>query len=74
VFLWKELDVFINLLINLMFQRSVLYTTSYKTLTPIPVAVWFRRRSAAARLLGSRVRIPLRVCMFVSRECCMFCT
>ena len=57
-----------------MFQRPVLCTTAYTTLTPIPVAVRFRGKSAAARLLGSRVRIPLRVCMFVSCECCMFCT
>ena len=37
---------------------------------PIPVAVWSRRRSAAARLLGLRVRIPLRAWMSVSCECC----
>jgi hypothetical protein len=30
-----------------------------------------RRRSATARLLGSRVRIPLRVSMFVSCVCCV---
>ena len=52
-----------------MFQRYALYTTSYTTLTPTPVAGRFRRRSATARLLGSRIRIPLRSCMFVSCEC-----
>jgi hypothetical protein len=32
-----------------------------------------RRRSAAARLLGLRVRIPLRASMFVSCVCCVLC-
>ena len=30
-----------------------------------------KRRSAAARLLGSQFRIPLRACMFVSYVCCV---
>ena len=33
-----------------------------------------RRRSEAAWLLQSRVRIPLRSRMFVSYLCCVFCT
>ena len=32
-----------------------------------------RRRSAAAWLLGSKVRIPLRAWMFVSGACCVLC-
>jgi hypothetical protein len=36
----------------------------------MPVAV---RPNATARLLGSRVRIPLRTRMFVSCVCCVLC-
>jgi hypothetical protein len=32
-----------------------------------------RRRSAAAWLLGSRIRIPLRAWMFFSRVCMLCC-
>jgi hypothetical protein len=34
---------------------------------------WLRLRSADARLLGSRVRIPLTEWMFVSDICCVLC-
>jgi hypothetical protein len=33
-----------------------------------------KRRSTAARLLGSRVRIQLRIWMFVSGVCCVLCS
>jgi hypothetical protein len=44
------------------------YISVIQTTVTIPVAVWSKRGSAAARLLGLRVRIPLR--SLVSVVCC----
>jgi hypothetical protein len=51
-------------------------TTHFEHVPPmylllIPLAVRLRRQSAAARLLVSRVPIPLKAWMFVSFVCCV---
>jgi len=46
------------------------YTIGRRSLWPCGL----RRRSGAARLPGSRIRIPLRAGMFVSYVCCGLCT